>query len=148
MYCPQTRIWSLTGKWEIRMRKISWWRTRFFEPSWKYSHSAFAHCTPLELPDVFSLCAAAKQSVAPTNSSPIYNQKSSALRQTRHQRPFCRYHLMVWPGLVWSLSCFSPQLAYCIIHYFPEQLRTLAKYVQLTQKNHLSQPAAQQTVQC
>lgn len=41
---------------------------------------------------------------------------------------------MVWSGLVWSVSCFIPQLAYCIIHNFPKQLRTLAKYVQLMQK--------------
>ena len=64
----------------------------------------FAHCIPLELPDVFSLSAAAKQSVATTNSSPTCNRKSSALRQARHQHPFCRDHLMVW-----SVSCFIPQ---------------------------------------
>ena len=127
MYCQNTRIWSLTGMWETRMRKISWWRTRRFDTSWKHSHSAVAFCTPLELPDVFNLCAATEQSVAPTNSSNTHNQKSSALRQTRH----------LWGsshGLVWSVSCFIPQLAYCIIHNFPTQLRILAKYVQLMQK--------------
>jgi hypothetical protein len=61
-YCPETRRWSLLGIQQMRMRKISWWMTSCYYPSWKHSHSSLAHYTLLEMLHTFSLCVAGENS--------------------------------------------------------------------------------------
>jgi len=36
-----------------------------YYPSWTHSHNALAHCTPLEMLDIFIMCAAVELSLLP-----------------------------------------------------------------------------------
>jgi hypothetical protein len=51
------------------MRYLSWRMTSCYYHTSKHSHSALAHCTLLEMLDVFSLHVAAEMSIASNNSS-------------------------------------------------------------------------------
>jgi hypothetical protein len=86
-YSPQTWRLSLIGMRQMRLRKITWRMTRCYYPSWKHSHNALAHCTLLEMLDVFSLCVVAEQSVAHTSTSPVVPTIAAAPRTAQDMPP-------------------------------------------------------------
>ena len=47
----------------VRNRKVSWRMTWCYSLSREQSYSALAHCTLLEVPDVFSLCDLLEESI-------------------------------------------------------------------------------------
>jgi hypothetical protein len=109
-YCTQTSRWSqLQMRW-MRMREIPWWITSSYYLSWKHSHNAPAHYTPLEMLDVFSLCVVVEeQSVAPTNSSPAVPRTVQGTPKPPPQKKVNVYlpSLMIEvPDHVYVLFCF------------------------------------------
>ena len=74
----------LLGIGQIRMRSISSQTKLSCYPSRKRKHRTGDHYTPLEMPDIFSLCVVLKQSVADSNSSPL--PTPTAIRFPHHTR--------------------------------------------------------------
>jgi hypothetical protein len=68
------------------MRNISWRMTTSYYPSWKLR----THNPLLETLDVFSMSAAAEESVAPTNSSQVFPPTASSPRTAPDTHPTLR----------------------------------------------------------
>jgi dienelactone hydrolase len=49
-----------------------------YYPSSTHSHSALAHCTPLEMLDIFILCEAVELPGSPTSGSPVITPIASS----------------------------------------------------------------------
>jgi hypothetical protein len=106
LYFTQTEGWYLLGMWYMRMRKVSCFMTSCYYPSWVHSHRTTAHCTFLGILDVFSLHAITEESVAPTNSSPVFFPIISSPR-TAPDTPTAPQGSSrdVWSVLIFVLSC-------------------------------------------
>ena len=76
------------------------WRAQdCYYPSWTHSNSALAQCTPLQMLDIFILCALVELSVSPTNRSPVATPiASSPPHRTRH----AHHHAII---ISWHVVC-------------------------------------------